>query len=76
METAIVTVKGQLVVPAAIRRKFGIKKGTHVAFIEENGRLMLQPLDKGYFDSVSGILGSKGKAMKALMAEKKRERKL
>ncbi len=76
METSIVTVKGQLVVPAKIRRKFGIKTGTRIAFIEQNGKIILQPLDKNYFDSLSGILGSGGKALKALMAEKKREREL
>ena len=76
METSIVTVKGQLVVPAKIRRKFKIGKGTRVAFIEQNGKLILQPLDKSYFESLSGILGTKGKLLRSLMAEKKREREL
>ena len=40
METSVVTVKGQVVVPANIRRKFGIKKGTKIAFIEQNGKLI------------------------------------
>ena len=48
METSIVTVKGQIVVPVKIRRRFGIKKGTRIAFIEQNGKLMIQPLDKNY----------------------------
>jgi AbrB family looped-hinge helix DNA binding protein len=58
METSVVTVKGQIVVPVKIRRKFGIKKGTKVAFIEQNGKLMIQPLDKSYFESLAGILGT------------------
>ena len=74
MESSIVTTKGRLVISAAIRRHLGIKKGTRITFIEHNGKLMLQPLDRSYFDSVSGILGSGGKAMKVLMAGKKRER--
>lgn len=76
METSIVTVKGQIVVPVKIRRKFGIKKGTKVAFIEQNGKLMIQPLDKSYFESLAGILGTDGKMMKSLMEDKKKEREL
>jgi AbrB family looped-hinge helix DNA binding protein len=76
METSVVTVKGQVVVPANIRRKFGIKKGTKIAFIEQNGKLLIQPLDKNYFESLAGILGTEGKMLKSLMEDKKREREL
>ena len=76
METSIVTVKGQVVVPANIRRKFGIKKGTKIAFIEQNGKLIIQPLDKNYFESLAGILGTDGKMLKSLMDDKKREHEL
>ena len=76
METSVVTVKGQVVVPASIRRKFGIKKGTKIAFIEQNGKLILQPLDKNYFESMAGILGTSGDMLKGLMEDKKREREL
>ena len=76
METSVVTVKGQIVVPAKIRRKFGIKKGTKVAFIEQNGKLIVQPLDKSYFEGLAGILGTDGKMLKSLMEDKKREREL
>lgn len=76
METSIVTVKGQIVVPAKIRKKFGIKKGTKIAFIEQNGKLFIQPLDKGYFESLAGVLGTDGDMLKSLMEDKKREREL
>jgi AbrB family looped-hinge helix DNA binding protein len=76
METSVVTVKGQIVVPARIRRKFGIKRGTKVAFIEQNGKLMIQPLDKSYFEKLAGVLGTNGKIMRSLMEDKKREREL
>ncbi len=52
------------------------KKGTKVAFIEQNGKLMIQPLDKSYFESLAGILGTNGKMMKSLMDDKKKEREL
>lgn len=76
METSIVTVKGQIVVPAKIRNKFGIKRGVKVAFIEQNGKLIIQPLDKNYFESLAGILGTEGKMLKSLMEDKKKEREL
>ncbi len=34
MEKAYVTAKGQLVIPAKIRRRYGIKSGTKVYFVE------------------------------------------
>jgi AbrB family looped-hinge helix DNA binding protein len=76
MDTSVVTVKGQIVVPAKIRRKFGIKKGTKIAFIEQHGKLFIQPLDKTYFDSLAGVLGTEGKLLNSLMDDKKREREL
>ena len=66
MDTSIVTIKGQIVVPAKIRRKFGIRKGTKIAFIEQHGKLIIQPLDKSYFDSLAGVLGTDGKALEIL----------
>jgi AbrB family looped-hinge helix DNA binding protein len=48
MVTSIVTVKGQVVIPAAMRRKFGIKKGSRVAFIEEQGKLQISWFFRGF----------------------------
>jgi len=76
METGVVTSKGQIVVPARIRKKFGIRKGTKIAFIERDGKLIIQPLNKSYFLSLAGILGTNGDMLKGLMADKKREREL
>ena len=76
METAVVTTKGQIVIPVKIRRRYGIKNGSKVAFIEQEGKLMVQPLDKDYFNNLAGILGEKGKMLKSLMEDKKKEREL
>lgn len=40
---ARVSSKGQLVIPASIREKFGIETGTRIRFIEEGPRLVLVP---------------------------------
>lgn len=56
MEKAYVTSKGQLVIPARIRRRYNIKEGTRVNFIEDNGRIVLQPVTPEYIESFCGIL--------------------
>lgn len=76
MEISEVTVKGQIVIPAKIRRKHGIRKGTRVAFVEQQGKLILQLLDKDYFANLAGVLGTKGKLLRSLMESKKKERSL
>jgi AbrB family looped-hinge helix DNA binding protein len=73
METSVAALKGLIVVPARIRHKLGIKKGTKIAFIEQHGKLIIQPLDKSYFECLAGILGTEGKMLKSLMEDKKRE---
>ena len=74
METSVVTIKGQMVVPVRIRRKLGIKKGTKVAIIEDGHGFIVRPLDKKYFDQFVGILPTKGKALKALLEERRKDR--
>lgn len=74
METAVVTTKGKIVIPVSIRRKYGIKNGSKVAFIEQEGKLIVQPLNKDYFNNLAGILGEKGKMLKSFMDNKKKER--
>ncbi len=55
MNTAYVTSKGQLVVPSRIRRRFGIKPGTRINFVEEGDRIIFQPVTREYIDSFCGI---------------------
>jgi AbrB family looped-hinge helix DNA binding protein len=40
---ARVSSKGQIVIPATIRKKFGIESGTRVKFVEERQQLVLVP---------------------------------
>jgi len=55
MHTAYVTSKGQMVVPADIRRRYGIKPGTRINFVEENGLIIFQPVTREYIRSFRGI---------------------
>ena len=76
METTIVTVKGQIVIPFRIRRRYGIKKGTRICLIERNGEIILKPITRDYIRKVPGILGKEGNPLEALRKEKEREREL
>ena len=75
-DTAIVTTKGRLVIPAPMRRRHGIKRGTRVCFVEEGDKIVLRPLTPDYFQKAAGMLGIGGKALQALLEDRKREREL
>ena len=76
MET-VATTKGQVVIPAPIRKKFEIKEGTrfHVEVNEKEHSIILKPITRDYINSLRGKFKGKG-LMKELMAQKKRERGL
>jgi AbrB family looped-hinge helix DNA binding protein len=76
MDTSIVTTKGQVVIPSKIRRKYKIKSGTRIHFYENNGEIKMVPLTPELIRANIGFLGTKGKLLKALMEEKKKEREL
>ena len=76
MEKAVVTVKGQVVIPSRLRRKFGIKKGTQVSLFERDGEIVIKPITDDYIRSMAGITGTKGRLLKALKEEKAKERAL
>lgn len=75
-EVSTVTTKGQLVIPAKLRRKYSIKQGTQVAFLEQENRLVLQPLTPEFIRNLRGSLKGEPSALNALLEDRKRERKL
>lgn len=50
------TTKGQVVVPARLRKKYGIEPGKKIAFFEENGAIVLKPMDESFFNQYAGML--------------------
>lgn len=71
------TVKGQIVIPSKIRRRFGIKEGTRVQVDvdEQLHRIILTPVTRDYVQTLRGKYKG-GNLLTALSAEKKREREL
>ena len=76
MDKSVVTVKGQVVIPSKLRRKFGIKRGTQVYLYERGDEIVIKPVTDEYLRSLAGIMGTKGKLLKALMEDKAKEREL
>lgn len=76
IETSVVTTKGQLVIPARLRRRFGIKKGTTVTFAEDEGRIVMQPVTREFIRGLRGSLKGEPSALATLLEERKRERQL
>jgi len=71
------TAKGQIVIPASLRRKFGIKEGTRIEIEadEKTQSIILKPITRNFVHSLRGKHKGRG-LLRALMAEKKIEREL
>jgi len=76
VEVSVVTTKGQLVIPARLRRRFGIKKGTTVSFLEDGGRIIVQPVTREFIRGLRGSLKGEPSALDVLREERQRERTL
>jgi len=74
MKTAYISSKGQLVIPARLRRRYGIKPGTKVCFIERDNESLIQPVTREYIRSMCGSLKSETSATQALLKERAKER--
>ena len=53
--TAVISSKGQVVIPANLRKRYQLKEGTTVVFQEERGRLVLEPSN---YDAIYALQGS------------------
>lgn len=72
--SATFTSKGQVVVPAELRRKHGIRAGTKVKFLEDRfGRIILQPITEEYIDRVTGILADGPDLLESWYKEHRKE---
>jgi AbrB family looped-hinge helix DNA binding protein len=53
--TAVISSKGQIVIPASLRKRYSLNEGTTVLFQEERGRLVLEPSN---YDAIFSLQGS------------------
>jgi AbrB family looped-hinge helix DNA binding protein len=71
--TTTVSTRGQTVIPAEIRRKYGIDEGSRLEWLEEGGSIRVIPIPA---DPISALRGSaKGEGLfDRLMEERDRDR--
>jgi AbrB family looped-hinge helix DNA binding protein len=55
--SAVISSKGQIVIPANLRKRYSLKEGMTVLFQEDQGRLMLVPSN---YDAIFALGGSLG----------------
>jgi AbrB family looped-hinge helix DNA binding protein len=70
---AVVSSKGQLVIPKEIRDALDIGPGTRVAMTVENGRILLQPANRRLVDELCGITAGGPSMADELIAERRAE---
>jgi AbrB family looped-hinge helix DNA binding protein len=60
MTIAFATVRpnGRVVIPLDLRRKLQIEEGTRGAFLEGEGRLLIQPVTDIFIDGMKGTLAA------------------
>ena len=66
MSVVKATPKGQIVIPAPIRAKFGISGGSRVEVLEEHGRIVVVPLLRDPVRQGRGLLKKGDSALAAL----------
>lgn len=76
METKIATSNKVSALLSKRAKQNGIRKGVTIHSVEKRGRIKKFPITKEAIDRNAGFLGTKGKLLKALLAEKKKEKKL
>jgi AbrB family looped-hinge helix DNA binding protein len=74
MHTSTVTQKGQIVIPAPLRRKLGFDQGMKVVIVETDDGVEVRPLDDRYFERFTGVLSGEGEATQALLEERQKEK--
>lgn len=74
----VVSSKGQVVIPAELRQRLSLKKGTPAMWSEEGGRLVLTPMTEQQLDEIMGFLKpapGEPSMFEESFAERERERK-
>ena len=72
MKYSIVSTNGRITIPVTVRKKLKIRAGMKVAFLYLSDKLYVEPIDKNYFHRLADILGMKGKAVRAILEERRR----
>jgi AbrB family looped-hinge helix DNA binding protein len=75
MVTTTATIKGQVTIPVGLRKKLKIQRGTRLRVEECNGKIIMEPLPDDFLSTGRGMLKTKGKTLRSLLADRKLEAK-
>lgn len=70
---AYITVKGQIVIPAELRRKYGITPNTRIAIVDNGNEIILRPITREYLKSLRGSLQGSN-ALEVLLEERRKDK--
>jgi len=73
MPTVKTLAKGQIVIPAAIRKRYRIEPGTRIQIMEYGGIIYLIPPVEDPIGAACGLLPSKPSLSQKLLRERKKE---
>ena len=68
-----VSAKGQIVIPVALRRKYGIKNGTKIIVTDTGDSIILKPVTEQTIRKLQGSLKGRG-GLKVLLEERRKDR--
>jgi len=75
--TTTVSSRGQVILPSKLRKKNEIKRGMKFTIEIEGNKIILTPIDRNYFERLSGSISTKkGNLLEALSREKEKEKRL
>jgi len=70
---AYTTVKGQILIPAALRKKYGITEGTKVTILDNGDEIILRPMTRERIKKLRGSLKGSG-ALEVLLEEREKDK--
>jgi AbrB family looped-hinge helix DNA binding protein len=69
-----ITVKGQFLIPALLRRKYGILPKDRLSIEDRNGEIVIRPLPRDPVALAQGFLKGGPSLSKELLRERKKDR--
>jgi AbrB family looped-hinge helix DNA binding protein len=73
MRIARVTVKGQVVIPAPIRKKYHVTQGTMVGIEDAGGVILIRPLLRDPVKEARGMFKGGKSALRVLLSDRETE---
>jgi AbrB family looped-hinge helix DNA binding protein len=72
MET-YATIKGQIVIPVELRRKYGITEGTKIIIVDNGDEIILRPITHEHIAKLRGSLKGSG-VLDVFMEERRKDK--